>query len=63
MLYLTYILATMKTSNVEVINKSLLKRVGDVITSTEIESLQKQVLGSDFNENKFYKLIYSLKNK
>lgn len=53
----------MKVSYIESVVKSLQKKIGKVITSKEIESLQKEILGSGFNENKFYKLIYTLKNK
>ncbi|MFA7284264.1 MAG: hypothetical protein WC004_00380 [Candidatus Absconditabacterales bacterium] len=39
------------------------KKIGKIVYGDEIQSLQKELLGHSFNMNKFYKLIYTLKNK
>ncbi len=53
----------MANSYIEIIIKVLEKKIGKLITWGEIQSLQKELLGSSFNANKFYKLIYVLKNR
>lgn len=53
----------MKQNYFEPIVKSLQKKIWKVITDIELQYLQKEILGPDYDIKKFYKLIFHLKQK
>lgn len=53
----------MKTNYFDPIVKILQKKIGKIISDKELQSLQKDILGSDYDIKKFYKLIFQLKQK
>lgn len=53
----------MKTNNFNIIVKNLLKYKNKLIWIDKIKEIIKELLDSDFSENKAYKIIYQLKNK
>lgn len=53
----------MSLKYVEPIVKKLSKKIGKIIDDQELQSLQKDILGSSFDKNKFYKLIFILKQR
>ena len=53
----------MSLKYVEPIVRKLSKKIGKIIDDQELQSLQKDILGLNFDKNKFYKLIFILKQK
>lgn len=53
----------MSLKYVEPIIKKLSKKIGKIIDDQELQSLQKDILGPNFEISKFYKLIFTLKQK
>lgn len=53
----------MKINYFDPIVKHLQKKIGKIISDKELQSLQKDILGSDYDIKKFYKLIFQLKQK
>lgn len=53
----------MKQSYFEPIVNKLQKKIGKIISDSELQYLQKEILGSNYDIKKFYKLIFNLKQK
>lgn len=53
----------MRINYYDPIVKVLQKRIGKVIYDSDLQSLQREILGSDYDIKKFYKLIFQLKQK
>lgn len=53
----------MKNNNFNIIVKNLLKYKNKLIWIDKIKSLIKELMDTDYTENKAYKIIYQLKNK
>lgn len=53
----------MKQKYLEPIIDYLQKRIGKIISDNDLQYLQKEILGHDYDIKKFYKLIFQLKQK